>query len=742
MLAYVKNADGPVAGFATNAQVNEAIVDLQDGETLVLLADIYINTEEALNNRYAFDEPAEIGIDLNGNTVYVPEKGSFVGVTRNVTVNVYSSEAGARIYSRYIAGTSTLAGEPIFVIENGTGAASVADRDLVYNAYINVGTFGSNPGSNLLIEGSVIFNGKEGTESTGMTVDGVTVVRVSDYGEAPIITEMFDGSMYFTNSEIIALVSDNLIDLKGYYQTPNKPTQGRKEGFEDVLFTPYVSVIDCKLINNGLANGSNYNLVGNNGDDISVVSLYLENVLTNSRLNPSNYGGRTKLGPGVRCVKQDIGSSSLASGVTTTKAARQYVKLDLADENGVYMFRNPVIKNGEIVDDNFIYALNGGVSAAGLVPTGAKIFSIPALTQGTIEAGDEVSVTFLNLVGGNYRKLSYVVGSCPDISSVTPPAVNLGAVKLVFNGTWENYTDSLTENTTMIPGYDIVATVAGIETSVSLFSDLHVNLFIPVMYEEYIVSVLNGENELTAEAVTVNEKSYLKVTVPVNADSLSDDVVFTLNINDTDYETVVEYSVNMADYAKAILDGEYSDADKKLTYYMVAYAFEADKYFDKHVDAALSAIVNDYKALYAPEEAERNYNALDTSAFAQAFEYVTLNIESKTYYVFKTKDGLEANVTVSVGNTTKRYTCTADDEYLAFGGFEMEDFASDITVTVDGTLNGALVSFTATYNFDSFAQYHVENSELSYKSVACMSLIEALYDFANVAKEYSEAAAE
>ena len=84
----------------------------------------------------------------------------------------------------------------------------------------------------------------------------------------------------------------------------------------------------------------------------------------------------------------------------------------------------------------------------------------------------------------------------------------------------------------------------------------------------------------------------------------------------------------------------------------------------------------------------------------------------------------------------------SDDEYLAFGGFEMEDLASDITVTVDGTLNGALVSFTATYNFDSFAQYHVENAELSYKSVACMSLIEALYDLANIAKEYSEAAAE
>ena len=764
MTAYIKTAEGPIKAFTNNADTLKGYIGLQDGQTLVLLDDLHITGNDVRWNRFSFEADieaalgrprdnnyseqdlenmkavaAEIGIDLNGYTVTLTEGGNFVGVDKNVIVNVYSSRPGARVYSRYEK-NGKVAGLPLFVIVNGTEEKAEESFN-TYNAYINVGTYGDIPGSNLLLEGGVLFEGKEGDNSTGMNVDGVTAIRAFSDSAAAVMTRFFDGAMYFTNTTIIGLTGDNLIDMKGYYGTAydqGNPSTGRHGKYVNYYFNPYVSFDNCVLINQGTDDGKNHNLVGNNGDDKDYVNLSFKNTITNSRLNPSNYNKRTYIGPGVCTFKMDTAGYTIQSGVTIKQDYYGYITMEGADENGILKVRNPVISGGKVNDENYIYLVNTGVDPTGLVPAGAKVIKLPVITFASRTADDYVKVTYNNLLGEKMKEVTYVKGSRPNLSAINPPALTFNAIKLVPNGVWENYTDVLTEDVVMTPQYDIVSNITGINTSISLYSDLYVNLYVPAAYGDYITSIANGENVLATENVSLDGKDYIKVTVSVDADSLSDDIVFAISVVDGEYNTVLDVKVNMAEYASSILSGSYPEADKKLVYYMVAYAFEADKYFDKRTDKVLEAIVNEYKSVYAPEETVRNYNVLDTAAFAKAFEHVTINVDSSPYYVFKLKAGFVGTVTVTYGDNVKEYNCTAATNYIVVDALEVADFADSFTVSVNGTVNGTDASITSCdYNLDTFIQYHIDNSELNYKSIACMSLVEALYDFAQVAKEYS-----
>ena len=162
--------------------------------------------------------------------------------------------------------------------------------------------------------------------------------------------------------------------------------------------------------------------------------------------------------------------------------------------------------------------------------------------------------------------------------------------------------------------------------------------------------------------------------------------------------------------------------------YMLTYANEASKYFDKAEDATIAEMLKDVTV--TPYAVETVY---DISGFSSVFKSATVDIQSDDLaYVFTLKDNFAGTVTIKLGDRTYTYNRAASDSReIRISGLKIYSFARDLTINANGTVGADAATITGgVYNLATFTQYHID------KNSDCKDLVVALYNYAKNAYAY------
>ena len=378
---------------------------------------------------------------------------------------------------------------------------------------------------------------------------------------------------------------------------------------------------------------------------------------------------------------------------------------------------------------------------------GESGITLPVMTYITVPTEETVKVTWNGIDGTEARTEIFAIGGVYGNATATElEDYVLNSVKIVHDGTWTGipaYGTTLTENVTVIPGYTVESNLSGLKANLSLYSDFLVNLYIPVEYAEYIK--VNGA-DITANAVTLGEKNFVKATVAKNAKEASSDAVFEITIAEAGYTVTKTVTLSIADYAAQILAGEqFADTDKALMYYMLNYAAEAAKYLGGAADEELEALVA-ANAKWNVVTVEKTFeNAIANIGLDAIFASSGITLGEAPAFTFTPNGKFTGTVTVTYGDGNVRtFTVPADSTAkLTVEGMKIYNFCTNLTVTAVGTVAGmeGEQTIVGTINLDTYAKYHTENaanaeSATAAESAEALDLINALYDYVKVAEQY------
>ena len=780
---YVKDATGPIKGGITNAEANDAYANLKNGQTMVLLADFELTADTyhknldlngahgvELDNDYTAEELAAmravaqvLGFDLNGYTVKMTSSKCF-RVANNTELNVYSSKPGANVtmtYTEIRSGNTNygLYAPRMFTIYNG-GAEDGNNGITVNNAYITVGKFGDIPGSNMTLQGGVLFEGIAGDNSCAIEVDGVVGYRSVPDSSAAVMTRAYWGNIIVKNSVIIAPKSDYIIDLKGddKYGVTVKTTNDAGEEVDTLVEpTPYVYFENCLLANKG---GVKTNIVSDNSDSTEVAIEY-RNVIANGRLNPSNEGQiKTKANEGVGATTNAVQALNAPEGVVAAKSGKAIDLSDYIKDTYVLKIQTPVLVdpvNGVIDDNQYIYIVTQGHEAE--VPEGATMVVLGNIDYITAFAEDVVNVSFVDNKGELVQEYDeegnpllanpqvYVKGGIVSAPSFNAPEYKLNTVKLVGSD-WILPTEPVAADTTVTATYTAEANL-NFKANLSLASNFVINVYVPAAYETYVKSVTVGGVAAEYTKTVVDGVQYIVVSVPVNPEYATHEFAFDFALEEGEYTAVATAKVSVAAYATEILSGNYSTVDQNLMYQAVNYANEAVKYFLGETDETLEGILTTYEFMKPVTEENTYEYAIDEITLGNVFASATLNLTAAPEFILVAKEGFTGTVKVVVGETTYTYEVTAENNTVVVTGIKASDFLNDLVIYV-----GDATEATGAYNLDTFAAYHIVNAETELgedatdaekasveASKKCVDLITAFYDYieaANEAANYEE----
>ena len=767
------------------------------------------------------EKAVKIEVDLNGNSILSHESGRVIAkIKNNVDISFYSSKPGATIEGYYYNTTeSKIRAQRLFAVSGGD-EDTVANSKLAYNAHLSVGKFVKSdgtviPGSNIMMTGSVLLEGITGDDSTSLTMDGVVGIRSVGESKAAIITRAFNGTITIKNSLIInpkTSEGNHIFDMFSYYVNGNRPTtsevidngdgtttteyiesnnekDGRKEGYEDYIFTPLVYVENSTLINLGAyMNGSSGagNIVSNNGDGMGVC-LVFNNVTTNGRLNPSNIGQyRVRVFGGVSggifacdsesyyidaadaALCETLGVELPSGPINTVKmntpmtipteflTTGDYIEIQIPtgkDADGNFTYETYCYANGDYTGEGFALSIKDAENDNRV--SNRKVI-LPYLTQGSALPENTVNVNWTNVDGTVAENEKYAKGGIYATLAAEPTqtAGTKDGVALTFSndGTWKNAPkagDVLTDDVTVTPGLKVEGVkITGLETNLSIYSDFGVNLYIPAEYAEY-VEVKYGETALEETAVVIDEKNYVRVTVRRNVKDITEGVKFDITVTEEGASVAKSATVNIVTYATDILAGDsYTEADKYLMYYMLAYAKEAVKYLNsaEAYDETLAAATETYKAYATKDVAEYQY-VITNTGLGSVLDGASVQLTSSPNFIFTFKDldptegvsYFKGTVEVKYGENVQTLTADGTESYVVVSDMKAYNFASLLEITIKDE-NGEVVA-EGNYNLDTFANYHVtnskdENSATKADSEACLPLVQAFYNYVAVANGY------
>ena len=785
MTYYVKNAEGYVTAGINDSQFNSAYAALKGGETIVLLADVEVTTTPrfmnrnldevhavTLDNDYTEEELATmkaaaqtIGFDLNGHKAKVYTDRSFVQVANNTVFNVYSSVAGGAIESRagHMRASDTeykLYGQRVFAIYNG-GAESGTNALTVSNAHINVGQFGEIPGSNMTVSGGVLYEGITGDNSCSINVDGVVSYRAVLDSAAAIMTRAYFGSIIIKNSAIISPTGGFIIDMKGNDDYGYKTKVTDEEGAEtEVLVeaTPYVYFENCILLNAG--DGKNVNNIVSDNSDSPEIALEYKNVVANGRFNPSNEAGtKVKVHAGVGGSNYAIGACNAPEGIVDARTSVQMKLADYVANTNVLKVPVPVVDptTGNVTYNDY-YIVTPGFESE--IPEGALTVVLPMITTITTAVENTVDVSFVDKDGEliklynengdqtNRNPIPYVKGTTVVYDpGFKAPVYELNAINLVANGEWA--TEGITEINEAIAitaKYDATPGLDELKANLSLYSEFYINLYVPATLEQYIASVTIGETAVAVDGkVTIDGVQYIKLGVAVHPEHSTHVFKFAFNLKEGEYEAALTTEISVADYAKEVLDGEFSVNEKVLMYEALNYASEAAKYFKGETDEKLVSLLNAYVAWDLANEENTYEYAISEIGLGDVFASATVNLKGAPEFIFVAKEGFEGKVTIVVGENSTTYNVTAENNEIVVTGIKASDFLTDVVVYV-----GDATEATGKYNLDTFAVYHIANAARVLDETAtdeekasveeskkCVGVLVAFYDYVEAANDYA-----
>ncbi|MBQ9069891.1 MAG: hypothetical protein IJY23_00905 [Clostridia bacterium] len=660
------------------------------------------------------DEHEFFNFDLNGHLLYSDWRSSgdkySYGLFQpdpNDTYNVYSSRPGAQL------------------IDVG-GYKENANKELIYNggdlfrmnsanSTINVGTVTVNgvdyPGSNLTVSANAIVRLHTNSPATAtVNIDGCTLIQgVNTHADKALVYSYSGTTAGTANIKNATIV----LPLGGYLVNNMTSTS------TSVLFE------NCTII--AKENGDNLIKNSKSGGTIT-----FDNCVTNG----------------------SIGADVDNAGTVIVKNTAAFANAYDAPEGYVNAKFNVKMTLGEGVESFTVHSTSLKDTGANSAPVYTEFVvsaeSLPILANKVVKAEDALTVTYKGLGDNTDVTVSYAVGGNVEGVSIDSYSGNL--FKFIHDGGFEEaFATNLQANATYTPTYTLEANVTGIKTGVTFNTDFKVNIYIPFEYSGK-VTLADGSALFKYKDANGNEYLRLKDAIEIECDEVTDEIVFNLTVKDTiagvTYTLEETLTVSILDYAKEVLSGDYTDAEKVLVYYALNYANEASKYFGGSEDVAVAETLTAYKKYRDMYSVNKNYAypELETEEnYAPALESVALNLTSNPDFVLTLKEGVAGTVTVTYGAKTATYTVATDgDRVITLEDVGVFALGENVTVTV---ISGGSVAAKSIASLSGFAKYHNDNAvvkedeeatDSNLESAKCLDLIDALYEYVSVANLHNK----
>ena len=240
---------------------------------------------------------------------------------------------------------------------------------------------------------------------------------------------------------------------------------------------------------------------------------------------------------------------------------------------------------------------------------------------------------------------------------------------------------------------------------------------------ELTVYVNKYETLTTGEVVVLDGVEYVALRyelAPHEIDKLVEAKFIVTDSEGNEYTQLQR--VSFLDYAKDVLSGEYTDADKKVVANLLAYANEASVLFNGAKIDAVTALLETYASYVTTTELPE---ALDTASLASVIRSAALRLNGTPEFVFKVARGFNGTLTFTYEGVTgpvevKIKVDATSGEKLVSLPVDVCDLQADITITagnVSGVYNLATYAqgiennafATALYNYSAAAKAHKSN---------------------------------
>ena len=256
-----------------------------------------------------------------------------------------------------------------------------------------------------------------------------------------------------------------------------------------------------------------------------------------------------------------------------------------------------------------------------------------------------------------------------------------------------------------------------IKTSVTLWSNFVYNVYIPKA-NAYSFNV-NGQTEAYDE-VEIDGIIYYQVKVALPAGEALGDISVAVKLNSGSTTVDASWTLNVLDYTKAVLDGDFDEVTKTLMKDMLVYASAAYTYFGNELDedktTELEALTKDYGKEMPTGEAKK---PTDKTYFTD----VSVYLGDVPSFRFTLAEGYTADdFTFKVGERSVTASVVDGKVEIVMYAYMMLD---DVTFTVNAT------GVTETYNLYEYYEFAKAENDTN-----LIAIVEALMKYSVSAKDY------
>ena len=383
------------------------------------------------------------------------------------------------------------------------------------------------------------------------------------------------------------------------------------------------------------------------------------------------------------------------------------------------------IGNAELIFNNCVFDLTKATTSKTIFDLGnGFIHTNVTVNGGEIVANAQSFNLFVknenttsNLIFGKDANGNYTTVTVPA-GAEAPADSYLGAngEKLVFVKGEENDGNVTYELTSVsMEGYKI-------KTSITLWSNFVYNIYVPT--KDFVGATVNGE-AVTYTAVTVDGANYYRISVDLPAGKTLSDIKLVVTVNNGGTNLSATWTLNVLNYTKAIMAGEFTEVTKTLMKDMLAYAYAAHTYFENTAEEAeklleVLKILDGYTKEMPIGEAKKPENKT-------YFTDVAVYLGEVPSFRFYLADGYTAdNFTFTAGGKAKNVTAGTDDngDYLEITMYAYM-MLEDVTYTVIGT------DTAETYNLFAYYEYATKENDAE-----LIAIVEALMKYSASAQAY------
>ncbi len=658
-----------------------AALSTQDS-TLSLMSDVTVD------HTFSVSSGARITFDLNGYTLLtenMTDKPSSFSVGENATLKIKSSEPGGRIFNvSYKDGTP--GGAAIVSCRYGKSTVNINGKNLsTYSA-------------------SLIDASGTASSTTKITVDGGYYYATVKDSYGYIMNRTASASISVSNA-VFSLPSDAHL-----YSTDSRYISG----------TSNATFSGCTVLAK-----TRDNEIINQLDTGSTVS-FLDCNIYGSLIPATAKGGKITLDTNTRFAgipAYDGTAFAIPSGYKFAGVDGESVNLTL--------YHNSFSEiDGRTSDDS--------------LDTEKLEVSLNFQTSLVPESTETATVNWLDVNGSILYSEEFSVGAVASYAGELP----------VFDSgnEWYDYTiiswKGGTQITEVGATYDFtpelapMVTAIGALQSITLYTGFNMHLYLPApthTISNITVTDADGNILEEGERQLINGMAYCVYTLSSSATDLAKNHVFNIEFTVTDEDKGIDATVlstdvklNVAKYAKALLEGNYSERAKSLAADMLRYAYECHKLANDTNISIFNELLEEYSK-YLTDMPERFGYPRTYSSLSTYIKSAHFRLGSEADYVFTVSDSFTEGMTLKLvwqsvtgEAVTKTFEYNPDSKEYSTEGMKIYDVTAVMRITVEDTDGNQLA-----LGYYSLATYI--NAMLSNPNIG---FAKALYVFSSSAQKY------